>query len=474
MIDFANYIPKILVVGDLIIDSYLWGSSERISPEAPVQIVDVESENTLLGGAGNVINNLNSLGAYVDIISVIGECNTSKEIKALISNINISTKFLISQNDRFASKKTRIMAAKQQVVRYDHESANQINSDSETNIINTFSKIIKNYDLVIFSDYGKGIFSYDLTQSLIKIAKNHNKRVLIDPKGSDYSKYHGAFLLTPNKKEASEATNTIIKDDESLKVALKKLKKQCNLDVSIITLSHQGVAVYDSTLRIHPTAAREVFDVTGAGDTIIAALGFAMALNNNIDSAIKFANIAAGVVVGKIGSATVTLNEVSGYENSLNRVNVESKIKNFDMVRKIATELRDKNKKIIFTNGCFDILHVGHVKYLEEAKKLGDVLILGLNSDISVRRIKGKSRPINSQNDRAYLLASLESVDYVVIFNEDTPLDLITLIEPDILAKGSDYDGQEVVGQEIAKELRLIEFIDGISTSNIIERIQNL
>ena len=225
-------------------------------------------------------------------------------------------------------------------------------------------------------------------------------------------------------------------------------------------------------MRIHPTVAREVFDVTGAGDTILASLGFALSCNKNIDEAIKFANLASGVVVGKIGSATATLNEIIEYESSLNKSTSDEHIKTWDEISSIISKLKNNDKKIVFTNGCFDILHIGHVKYLEQAKSFGDILILGLNSDDSTHKLKGKNRPINSQDDRAYILASLEVVDYVVIFNEDTPLDLIRLIKPDVLVKGGDYEGKEVVGQDIAKELKLVQFIDAKSTSKTIKKIR--
>jgi len=241
--------------------------------------------------------------------------------------------------------------------------------------------------------------------------------------------------------------------------------------VSLITLSEQGVAIYDNNLRTHPTVAREVFDVTGAGDTVLASLGFALACDYNIDDAVKFSNLAAGVVVGKIGSATATLNEIIEYESSLNQSTSDEHIKTFDEIKDLANDLKTRGKKIVFTNGCFDILHVGHVKYLEEAKNFGDVLILGLNSDESVTVLKGEGRPINLQMDRAYILAALEPVDYVVIFSEDTPYDLIKLIKPHILVKGGDYEGKEVAGQDIADELKLVQFVDGKSTTRTIERI---
>jgi len=472
MIDLQGKSPKLLVIGDLMIDHYLWGSCERISPEAPVQVVNVKSESAVLGGAGNVINNLKALGAKVDVISVVGGCEISDELKILLKNINVSTQHLITQKDRITSKKSRIIAAQQQVVRYDRESSDEISAESQKSILDTFTNIIANYNGVLLSDYGKGVLTSDLTQSLISIANKNNKKVLVDPKGLDYSKYKGAYLLTPNKKEASEATQVNIKDDASLTQAISQLKTQCDLTVSLITLSEQGVAIYDDKLRTHPTVAREVFDVTGAGDTVLASLGFALACGYEIDDAVEFSNLAAGVVVGKIGSATASLNEIIEYESSLNKSSSDAHIKTLNEITVLSKELKARGKKIIFTNGCFDILHAGHVRYLETAKSYGDVLILGLNSDRSVTALKGEGRPINTQLDRAYILAALEAVDYVVVFDDDTPYDLIKAIKPHILVKGGDYEGKQVVGQDIADELKLVQFVDGKSTTKTIEKIQ--
>ena len=472
MIDIQNKIPKILVIGDLMIDHYLWGSCERISPEAPVQVVNIDNESTSLGGAGNVVNNLTALGAKVDVISVIGECLASEELKELLIDIDVDTQYLITQKNRITSKKSRIIASQQQVIRYDRECTDEINGKSQLAIIESFKKIVNNYDVILLSDYGKGLLTFELTQSLISIANKKNKKLLVDPKGLNYSKYKGAYLLTPNKKEAAEATSSVINDHKSLSKAIQSLKEQCNLEISLITLSEQGVAIFDHELRIHPTAAIEIYDVTGAGDTILASLGFALACNIEIDEAVKFANLASGVVIGKIGSATTTLNEIIEYESSLNKSSSDEHIKTWDEISSIINELKNKDRKIIFTNGCFDILHIGHIKYLEKAKSFGDILILGLNSDDSIRRLKGKNRPINTQNDRAYILASLEVIDYLVIFDEDTPFELINLIKPDVLVKGGDYEGKEVIGQDIAKELKLVKFIDGKSTTKTIERIQ--
>ena len=467
-----NKKPNILVIGDLMIDHYLWGSCDRISPEAPVQVVNVKKESSVLGGAGNVINNLVTLGSVVDVISVIGNDSVANELKSLLEKIDVPTSNLVVENNRKTSKKSRLIASQQQVLRYDMESIDDINENSHKQIIQTLEKNIDKYSSIILSDYGKGVLTTNLTKEIIKIANKNSIKVLVDPKGKDYSKYKGSYTLTPNKKEAMEATNIDIKDESSLIEALKNLKMQCNLEVSLITLSEQGIAIFDDELTIKPTVAREVYDVTGAGDTVIASIAFALGNNLDIKDAIYFANLAAGVVVGKIGSATTTLDEIYEYEYSLHKSNSTSHIKTFDEIKTLASKLHSQGKKIVFTNGCFDILHVGHVKYLEVAKSYGDVLILGLNADSSVRKLKGPTRPINTQDDRAYILASLESVDYVVIFEEETPYELIKLIKPHVLVKGGDYEGKEVVGQEIADELKLVQFVDGKSTTNTIKRIQ--
>ena len=472
MIELRNKQPKILVIGDLMIDHYLWGKCERISPEAPVQVVAIEKETAVLGGAGNVINNLATLNANVEVMSVIGDDANAVELKKMLEKIEINSANLIVQNGRNTSKKSRIIASQQQVVRYDKESTEDISSSSQEAIIENFKKNIGAYEMILLSDYGKGVLTNALTRTLIDIANEHNKKVLVDPKGQDYTKYLGAYLLTPNKKEAIEASKVEIKDENSLLEAITKLKSTCQLSIGLITLSEDGIAIFDDRLRTHPTVAREVYDVTGAGDTVIASLGFSLACGYDIDKAVKFANLAAGVVVGKIGSATATLNEIIEYESSLNQSTSDSHIKTLEEIALLSKELKRRGKKVVFTNGCFDILHVGHVKYLEEAKSYGDVLILGLNSDESVSRLKGPTRPVNTEDDRAYILASLEAVDYVVKFYEDTPYELIKAVQPHILVKGGDYEGKEVVGQDIADELRLVNFVEGKSTTKTIERIQ--
>jgi D-beta-D-heptose 7-phosphate kinase/D-beta-D-heptose 1-phosphate adenosyltransferase len=467
--------PKVLVIGDLMIDHYLWGDTNRISPEAPVQVVNIKNESSVLGGAGNVVNNLVSLGAEVTVMSVIGDDDTAVELQGLLDNLDVK-QFLILSENRKTTKKSRIISSNQQIVRYDNETIEAIDYESQKAIIIKALEIIHNFDIVLLSDYGKGVLNDELISKMIFISNGAKIKVLIDPKGEDYKKYAGAYTLTPNKKEAQLATGIEIIDDESLKEALKSLRDTSLLNTPMITLSEDGIAILDHQDNVikKPTVAREVYDVTGAGDTVLASLGYSLAIGENIEDSIEFANLAAGVVVGKIGSATATIEEIEEYKSSLHKSSIESHIKTFDEISNTVNRLKKQGKKIVFTNGCFDILHKGHVSYLDVAKSFGDVLILGLNSDESVKRLKGESRPINNQDDRGYILAALESVDYVVNFSQDTPYELIKLIQPDVLVKGADYEGKEVVGSDIAKELRLVTFIDGKSTTKTIEQINNL
>ncbi|RXJ69381.1 bifunctional heptose 7-phosphate kinase/heptose 1-phosphate adenyltransferase [Halarcobacter ebronensis] len=463
---------KILVIGDLMIDEYLWGDCERISPEAPVQIVDIKKESILLGGAGNVISNLVAFGVDVGVLSVVGDDEVGLLVKNMISKQGAKA-FLVEQKGRKTSRKTRLMASNSQVVRYDKESKNDISPISVKALFERFQEKINHYDVVLISDYNKGVLTKELLNKVISYSNQIGKKVLVDPKGSDFSKYSGAYLLTPNKKEAELATGFKIQSDLDLKEALAKLQKTANLGVSVITLSENGIAILDKDeVTIKPTVAREVYDVTGAGDTVLASLGFALSLGCDIFKATEFANLAAGVVVGKIGSATASLDEIEDYQATLHKSSIELHIKSFEQIEKTVKRLRNQGKSVVFTNGCFDILHKGHVSYLNTAKSFGDILILGLNSDKSVKRLKGKDRPINTQDDRAYILSALECVDYVVIFDEDTPYELIKLVQPDILVKGADYEGKEVVGSDIAKQTKLVTFVDGKSTTKTIEKIK--
>jgi D-beta-D-heptose 7-phosphate kinase/D-beta-D-heptose 1-phosphate adenosyltransferase len=453
-----------------MIDEYLWGECNRVSPEAPVQIVDIKKEETRLGGAGNVVNNLITFGAKCSVATVIGDDSSGKELLNMLKELDVKTENIIIENNRKSSKKSRIISRNQQIVRYDKESKNKIKESTELKLIESIKNSINEYDLIILSDYAKGVLTDSVTKKLISISNTNNKKILADPKGNDFSKYKNAFAITPNRQEVSIAFNTDI-DDDNLELIIKKQKDELGLECSIITLSEKGIAYFDNSLKKVSTKAKEVYDVTGAGDTVIAGIGFGLAVSLNIKESISFANYAAAVTVGKIGSATATIEEVEAYKSSIHKSNSEVHIKTKDEIQALIKT--ETNKKIVFTNGCFDILHLGHVKYLEEAKSFGDILIVGLNSDKSVKRLKGENRPIKDEYDRAYILAALEAVDYVVVFDEDTPYELIEVIKPDILVKGGDYEGKDIVGSNIAKEVRLVNFVDGKSTTSIIDKIQS-
>ncbi len=468
---YQNLAPRVMVVGDLMIDHYLWGKTERISPEAPVPVIDVQEESEVLGGAGNVINNLVALGARVYVASVIGDDENGRRLIGMLESLGVDTGAIVTDSMRKTTRKSRVIASHQQVVRFDSETRQEIGKGAEEKITAALERQLPDVDILLLSDYGKGVLGDTFTQRIIATARKRGIKVLVDPKGRDYSKYRGATLVTPNKKEASEATGIEISDETALKEAGFRLKEELDLDMAMITLSEEGMAIFDESMRKIPTVAKEVYDVTGAGDTVLSTLGYVLACGGQIDEAARIANAAAAVVVGKLGSATATWDEIIAYETTLHESTTEHRIKERKALEESVQRLKNEGKRIVFTNGCFDILHLGHVKYLEVAKSFGDVLIVGVNSDASVRRLKGENRPVNPEFDRAYLLAALDAVDFVTIFDEDTPYELIRLVEPDVLVKGGDYAGKEVVGSDIAKEVRLVDFVDGKSTTKIIEKI---
>ena len=459
--------PRILVIGDLMCDHYLFGGSNRISPEAPVPVFDIKEEKTLLGGAGNVINNLLALNTKVTCLSVLGSDENAEFLEDRLASKNVKT-YIIKQNDRHTSKKTRLISSNQQIVRFDKESTENINKESSEKLIQILNSIIDDIDVVILSDYNKGVLHETLTKEIISVVKENKKIVLIDPKKQDYSLYENADIVTPNKKEASLCVGYELNSKEDIIRAGNEIKQKYSIKNVVITLSEDGMAIFSDDVYFLSTKAKEVYDVTGAGDTVISAIAYYYSQGLNIYNACKFANMAAAVVVEKIGSATASLEEIKAQENTFD---TSAKIKNQKDLKGILKTRR--NKKIVFTNGCFDIIHIGHIKYLQEARSCGDILILGLNSDRSVRELKGENRPINNENDRAYVLSAFEVVDSVVIFDsEDELRELIEKIAPDVLVKGSDYEGKRVEGLQYAKELKLVKFIDGKSTTKTIEKIK--
>lgn len=461
---------KILVVGDLILDHYQIGESTRLSPEAPIPVVNIVEESSLLGGAGNVVRNLKTFGCKVFLFGIIGKDQDGEAIKMLLKDINVSESNLLIDNDFMTIKKTRVISDNQQIVRVDKEIFKSTSHENSNYILDNINKIINEVDLIIISDYNKGLLTPYLISNVIKIGKKNKIKVLVDPKGKDFSIYKGAYLLTPNKKEASEATGLIINNDESIVEVLNKLKKITDSQEQLVTLGNQGIAFLENELIKIPALAKEVFDVSGAGDTVISALAYCLAKGCSLRESVVFANKAASIVVSKNGPATASLEEIQKISKDV----YSSKIfKNIDDFMNHKIEII-KEKKCVFTNGCFDILHAGHIDYLYKSSQKGEVLIIGLNTDLSVRTLKGKTRPINNQTDRAIILAALSFVDFVILFEEKTPLNLIKRIKPNVLIKGGDYVREDVVGFNIVEKTEIIPFVEDKSTSNIINKIKSL
>lgn len=467
---------RALVIGDLMLDEYLWGKAERISPEAPVQVVDVRREDLRLGGAGNVVNNLAAYGCSVSICSVIGGDENGTHLRHVFTGKGVDVAGVFEDPMRMTSKKTRVLASNQQIVRIDRETRESITPALEERILAFVRDPGNSWDIILISDYGKGVLTPAVLDGVVSAAKERGIGVIVDPKGSDYAKYRGATIITPNRKEAEVASRIPIVDAESLARAAAYLLEEGAYEAVLVTRSSEGMSLF---LRdggeVHiPTVAREVYDVTGAGDTVVATLGIGLACGLGFDEAARLANSAAGIAVGKVGTSTVSPEEIIG---SIRHEHLDSdiKIKNLDVLASLIEGEKKRGKRVAFTNGCFDLLHVGHVKYLQKARTYGDLLILGLNSDASVRRLKGEKRPLIGQSERAHILAALDCVDYVIIFDEDTPIRLLEALRPHVLVKGGDYTPDRVVGKDLVESyggrIELVEFVDGKSTTNIIDKI---
>ena len=470
---------RCLVVGDLMLDEYLWGKAERISPEAPVQVVDVVREELRLGGAGNVVHNLAALGADVSVCSVVGDDQNGRELLEKFCQQHIDTRAIFLDPGRRTSRKTRVVAAHQQIVRIDRESREVLPLSVEQQLCLWIADHACEYKVIVLSDYNKGVLTPTVIAAAVAAADLAGIPVLVDPKGADFTRYSGATLLTPNRKEAEVASGIPLKDTASLGEAAAVIMGATGLQHLLITRSEEGMSLFsqDGEVVHIPTVAREVFDVSGAGDTVLATLAVGVASGLTMAESARLANIAAGIAVGKLGTSIVTPQEIIDTV-SLAHKDSHAKIKSLDVLSALIAAEKNRGKRVVFTNGCFDLLHFGHVKYLQKARSLGDLLVLGLNSDASVRRLKGPKRPLIDQDERAHLLAALDCIDYVVIFDEDTPLNLITSLKPHILAKGGDYSLDGVVGRDVVEayggRVELITFVDGKSTTNIIERVLEL
>ena len=458
---------KIFVFGDVILDVYNFGKVERISPEAPVPVVHIRKVRKTLGGAANVANNMVKLKMTPVLFGCIGSDIHGKELIDLLNAEGVNN--YLKEDNFPTTSKVRIIAGSQQIVRVDTEEARKFPSCS--NALSQIDALCEDCKVLVISDYGKGMVSFDISRYLISKAKDSGKILIVDPKGSNWEKYRGATVITPNLKELSDVYGEELEnEDEVIEAAAKDIMGRFDLPYLLVTRSEKGMSLICTDYVFHvKSKVTEVFDVSGAGDTVVATLAVGLSSGLDWKVAVQMANQAAGIVVGKMGTAPVL------YDELMDSLSYSGKRKIYDAgeIKLILQKLNRPLKKIVFTNGCFDIIHKGHIQYLKEAKKMGDTLIVGLNSDDSVRRLKGNSRPIKKEDERALIVSALEFVDYVVIFNSDTPLDLIKVLQPDILVKGGDYTVESVVGREYAKSVRIIPFVNGYSTTSTVDQLRN-
>lgn len=465
---------KALIVGDFMVDKYIQGNVKRISPEAPVPILEVKSKSSKLGGAGNVVNNIISLGGKTRVIGCVGDDHNGNWLIEKLKEQNVDISYLKKYNEVQTICKTRLVAKNQQFLRYDEEIIRDIPHIYEEFISENIEEVLNDIQVIIISDYAKGTITNNLSQLVITQANLKNIPVVVDPKGKDYSKYNGATLCTPNINELSIVTGKECNQELVIEEAGQQLCNKINLNYLVLTRSEKGISLFEkgSILKIdYPAVIKDVIDVTGAGDTVASVIALCLAGGYTINECCKLANLAASIVCSKFGAATLSLNEL--LECILD--SGEFKLVDLNTAKYIAASLREKGKKIVFTNGCFDLLHAGHLSSFIQAKTFGDVLIVAVNSDASVKKIKGESRPIINEKDRIQMLCALECVDYVVLMEDDTPINLINAIRPDVTVKGKDWRNKELPERSVVESYGgKVNFIDleaGLSTTKIIEKI---
>jgi len=482
LVDAAlDRLPKtrVLVIGDLMVDRYLWGEVDRISPEAPVPIVRYVREEMRAGGAANVAHNLAALGCRVEVCGIVGEDFAAKRLKELLESFGAGTAGLIPDASRPTIEKYRIMAGQQQMLRVDRENGHPASASVAERVQQYLDAQGRGVDGIVVSDYGKGLLTPEVMRIVIAFARSAGLPVVVDPKGTDYTKYRGVTCITPNEVEAAAATRMPVGSDAEALSAARALCTQLDLPTVCVTRGAKGVlALQGAEHRFLPARAREVYDVTGAGDTFISVFSALFFAKVPFFEAVELGNVAAGLAVAKLGTSVVSRKELlaAAEERSVpSRKVFPATPDGRHALAELADRLRAQGRRLVFTNGCFDLLHAGHIQYLQDSKALGDVLIVGLNDDDSVRRLKGPGRPVIGQDDRAHLLAALAAVDYVAIFAEDTPVELIRAVKPAILTKGADYTVDTVVGNELVAswggQVRLIPLKENRSTSNLIEKI---
>ncbi len=466
---------SVLVVGDAMLDRYVYGTVRRISPEAPVPVLAVDREVAMPGGAGNVVRNLTALGAAVAFVSVVGDDQAGSDLTGLIGGQPGVEPWLLVQGGRHTTTKTRFIANGQHLLRADQEVVQGIHPRLADRMVKIAGDAVAATAVLVLSDYGKGVLHGDTARRLIESAHAAGRMVVVDPKGRDYSRYAGADLVTPNRAELAEATGMKVNTEEGILAAMRALRDAHGFGAVLVTRSEDGMTLLEGD-RVHhfPAEAEEVHDVSGAGDTVVATLSAGLAAGRPLPVASRLANIAAGIVVGKVGTAVVREEELS--EALTPERGALRKVMSRAAAAEQVERWRRRGWRIGFTNGCFDLLHPGHVHLLEQARSWCDRLVVGLNSDASVKRLKGAARPIQGEAARAAVLASLATADCVTVFDEDTPIELIRLIKPDVLVKGSDYTVDQVVGgdivQEYGGEVRLAQLLPGNSTTATVAKIK--
>jgi D-beta-D-heptose 7-phosphate kinase / D-beta-D-heptose 1-phosphate adenosyltransferase len=471
---------RVLVLGDVMLDRFVYGSVERISPEAPIPVVSVERFLDMPGGAANVARNIAAMGARVVLLGVVGEDVWAQDLRTQLKLSPTIDAHLIADSSRPTSVKTRYVADGQQVMRADRESRMALQAPIEGTLLDRYSVALRDASVIVLSDYAKGVLSDSATRAAIDIARRAGKTIVVDPKAKDFGKYRGATILTPNRLELQQACGQECIADEQVVDGARRLLDQGVCEVMIVTRGKDGMSVIQADgSAVHlPTAARQVFDVSGAGDTAVAAISLSIAAGAEVGEAAALANIAGGIVVGKRGTATVTTAEILAALRPFDGRADPQKIFALDTVLQLARSWREQGLKIAFANGCFDLLHPGHISLLEQARRSADRLIVGLNADLSIRRLKGPNRPVQSEVARATVLASMKSVDAVVIFAEDTPINLIETLEPDVLVKGADYTLDKVVGADFVisrgGKVVLAELLTGHSTTDTVKRVGGL
>lgn len=474
--------PKVLLAGDFMLDSYIYGDALRISPEAPVQVLKVVRREYCGGGASSVAADVLTLGAKCVCIGVLGGDLNGDRLQDQLNQMGADTSGLLRLDSRPTICKERIVGLaqhrhRQQLLRVDEECTDPLTEPEFRQLLTIFQQHLADSDVVCLQDYNKGVLTADFCQTLIQMARKAGKPVLVDPPlGQDYSKFYGATLITPNRKETSVAVGFPVETTADAERAAFVLRKQLSLEAAVITLDKEGAFLVTSDFSEHlPTIPRTVYDVTGAGDMMLAMMAVAMAAGADLRTSLQLANIASGIEVEKFGVATVSVDEIVNEILSRHRSKT-GKIQEIDTLRVELDYHRKQNETIVFTNGCFDVLHRGHIEYLNFCKKHGDVVVVGLNSDASVRQLKGPSRPINNQHDRAALLAALECVDYVVIFDEPDPLNLVMAVCPDVLVKGQDWAEKGVIGRDFVEarggRVELAPMVEGKSSTLTIEKLK--